>query len=170
MYCKGIKKDGGPCTCKTKKKYCNNHISKTGHYEDCPICYEEMQYKVDLSCSHSFCLPCLQIWTHGTCPICRDLTNHVIVETVKKIREIESGLVDVAKAVSKEKKREKAHKLMKTILSIHSYLFQPNYSFIKIFEDKIQELEADADFDTTKYKKALDSYYSRIKVNTLETF
>ena len=73
--------------------------------------------------------------------------------------------MDLADTVGKEKKTAMAHEVMKAVLTIHSYLFSPGYTFLGIFEDKILELESDEDFDTTKYKKALASYYSRIKMS-----
>jgi len=167
MYCQGITRDGCPCTNKTKGKYCNVHEPKDGNFEDCPICYNPMQSKIRLRCGHSFCLPCLQNWSCKTCPMCRKKTNHILEKVQNRVAFIRYGLLVIENTTGKEKKTAKAHEIMKAVFTIHSYMFSPGNSsnFLGIFEDKILELESDEDFDATKYKKALASYYSRIKMS-----
>lgn len=164
MYCQGITRNGSPCINKTKDKYCNVHKPKE-QFEECSICYNPMQCKISLRCEHAFCLPCLQNWENSTCPMCRKKTNHVYAKVHKRKMFIRYGLLVIENTAGKENKTAMVHKVMKAVLSIHSYLFSPRYTFIGIFEDKLLELESDEDFDATKYKKALASYYSRIKMS-----
>lgn len=41
--------------------------------ECCSICYDVIEDKATLSCSHSFCSLCIHQWleNHETCPLCR---------------------------------------------------------------------------------------------------
>ena len=165
MYCQGITRDGCPCTNMTKDKYCNVHKPNELNFEECSICYNPMQFKISLRCGHSFCLPCLQNWSCKTCPMCRKKTNHIFEKVRLRVASIRYGLLAIENMVGKENKTAKAHEVMKAVLTIHSYLFSPGYTFLGIFEDKLLELESDVDFYTTKYKKALASYYSRIKMS-----
>jgi hypothetical protein len=83
----------------------------------------------------------------------------------KRVAFIRYGLLTIANTNGKEKKIAMAHEVMKAVSTIHSYLFSPNYTFLNIFEDKLLELESVEGFDSTKYKKGLASYYSRIKMS-----
>lgn len=157
-YCCGITKKGIPCTRRTKDKYCNNHAPKNGHYDDCPICYDEMQCKIDLQCGHSFCLPCLQNWENGTCPICRAGTNRILKDVKTKVSFIRKTLDEFQDTKGKEKQFEKAHSIMSTALTIHSYLFK--HTFLKYYDEKTVELQ-ESGMNTDRYKRALASYYSR---------
>jgi len=51
MYCRGITQRGCPCISKAKdgEFYCDEH---DGDYEECPVCYDDMQCKSQLKCGH----------------------------------------------------------------------------------------------------------------------
>lgn len=161
-YCSGITKNGNPCTLRTKHKYCNNHAPKKGsEHCECPICYDEMQCKVELKCGHSFCLPCLQNWEWESCPICRAKTNQVYRDVKNKISLIRKILSEFPDMKGKEKQIENAHIVMKTALTIHSFLFR--HTFLQHFEEKSTELQKSG-MNTDRYRRALESYHSRIQI------
>lgn len=166
MYCIAVTQKGYPCTNQRKAKgcYCGVHQPKKKKYEECSICYHDMQRKVDLECGHSFCLSCLQKWRKPTCPICRQCTNMEITKDIHlKMSFIHKTLHEMPDTIGKSKKIVKAHSIMSTALSIHSFLFDKNNgTFRENFEMKATELY-ECGMNTLKYKKALESYDSRIK-------
>lgn len=163
MYCIGITRNGCPCTRRAKENYCYLHRPKKDNYDECIICFHDMQCKIDLDCGHSFCISCLQKWRQPSCPICRQCTNIEITTDVQsKMWFIHRALDEMPDTIGKNKKIAKIHSIMSTALSIHSYLFDKNNgTFKEQFEQKVKELH-ECGMNTTKYKKATESYDSRI--------
>lgn len=55
----------------------------------CPICHEQMKTKKSLSCNHTFCESCINIWLYdnNSCPSCREPQHTVffIPHELKKL-------------------------------------------------------------------------------------
>lgn len=169
MYCKGITKNGTPCcrqvSNKSNSKYCHSHKPPNGKkYSECGICYGDAQIEVDLSCGHSFCLPCLQKWHKFSCPMCRKNTNHrVCIDVSSKMCTLSKNMEDMHKVSGKPNKIKCAQQIFDLTMSMHSFLLH-HKPFLENFENKVKEFTANG-MDTSLYRKQLESFYSR---NTVE--
>lgn len=162
MYCKGITKKGEPCIKLVRKgnKYCNLHKCRSGEYEECPICYDDMQCKVELKCCHSFCRGCLQNTKNDTCPLCRKRTNHIFRERETEI-EILSDLMEYhseVQGLSTEQRIKLAYDIFDCTATLHCYLFKIRV-FMVHYESKVREFSKR--INTTRYSKQIESWKQR---------
>ena len=156
MFCKGITKKGTPCIKKIKNgKYCSSH---KGDFEECVICYEDMQFKGQLSCNHSFCISCLSN-CEKACPYCRQDTNIFKQKNDLAMQKISTNLRHFHFVKRKKDKIEIAHQTFKLIMKNHTKILKDK-KFIQIFFEKMQELSRDG-MDTEIYLNQICSYIDR---------
>lgn len=156
MYCKAITKKGYPCTHRANG-YCGNHTPKGGEYEECAVCYDDLQSKTILMCGHSFCLPCLQRLNTSICPMCRRNTNTIYKTVKEKVKEIHRALREMPNIIGLDNRKAQARHIFSTVMSIHSYLFSADH-FLEQFEQKMMECSRDG-MDTDLYNKQLAAFY-----------
>ena len=168
MFCKGLSCGGHPCCNKITtigSKYCSRH---SRDYDECPICYDDMQNAITLGCGHKFCITCLQACKKSACPMCRKQTNfmtNIVIRTMSQCNRY----ANVANSLKRtEKERIQADvKFMNNIFYIHTIVFKDK-SFLKEFERKLNYLlETELVIDEfpvfKKFKKKLESYKERVK-------
>lgn len=160
MYCKGITKKGEPCIKLVGKgnKYCSVHQC-SGGYEECPICYDDMQCKVELSCGHTFCFSCLQNTHNDSCPLCRENTNHIFRERETSIQVL-SDLMQyhAEEQIPVDERILMTHDIFNSTVALHCYLFRINV-FMVHYEDKVREFSTR--MNTTRYAKQIESWRQR---------
>lgn len=158
IFCKGITKDGYPCVRKIKKGeiYCKSH---NGVYEECGICYDDMQCKTVLECGHSFCTSCLNNCSIA-CPMCRKHTNFRRILTDQSIQKlsIKIGKMDF---LHPDEKMNNAYDIFNLSMQLHSVLL-PKKEFFKNLESKLNEF-SEQGMNTDKYKKQMLSYIQTIR-------
>ena len=161
MYCKGITKKGEPCIKLVRKgnKYCDVHKCCSGEYEECPICYDDMQSKVELKCGHSFCTSCLQNTHNDSCPLCRNSTNHIFRKREAGIQVL-SHLMQyhTEEQIHADERILMAHDIFNATVSLHCYLFRIK-EFMIHYEDKVREFSTR--MNTTRYAKQIGSWRQR---------
>lgn len=158
MYCKAITNNGAPCIKLVKKgdKYCHLHKCCSGEYEECPICYDDMQRKVKLSCGHSFCISCLQNTDNDSCPLCRERTNHIYREREVGIQVLSYMMeFNSLESMPIEQKVKLAYDIFDGTTALHCYLFKVR-DFMVQYEAKVQEFSTK--MDTSRYAKQIASY------------
>jgi hypothetical protein len=154
MYCRGITQRGCPCVCKVKdgELYCSVH---DGDYEECPICYDDMQCKSQLECGHSFCVPCLNM-CGIECPVCRRETNVHRESTDRCIRELSKKMYGMKTISSKVDKMNSAYDICNLTMQLHTVLLARK-SFCDQFEEKLVEFDRQGMYTCT-YMKQIASY------------
>ena len=154
MYCRGITRRGCPCVCKVKDGglYCRVH---DGDYEECPICYDDMQCKSQLECGHSFCVPCLNMCDIA-CPVCRRETNVHRESTDRHICELSQKMYGIKTISSKVDKMNTAYDICNLTMKLHTVLLARK-SFCDQFEEKLVEFDRQGMYTCT-YIKQIASY------------
>lgn len=163
MYCKGITKKGEPCIKLVRKedKYCSVHRCRSGEYDECPICYDDMQCKIELTCGHTFCISCLQNTNNDTCPLCRKSTNHIFRERevgIEVLSDMMQYHTDEQDEMSKKQRIQLAYDIFDNTASLHCYLFNIK-AFMVHYESKVREFSKK--INTTRYAKQIESWRQR---------
>lgn len=156
-FCKGTTSKGFPCIRKIKDgdKYCHGH---KGEYEECAICYEDMQYKSTLMCGHAFCVACLSKCTNINCPMCRRETNQYQLGVRENVRKV-SSIIQVFKSKTKGGRMKLAHDLCELVMKTHDH-FLADARFNKAFGSKLVEFSQEG-LECDKFITQVASYNDR---------
>lgn len=158
MYCKAITKTGTPCIRKIKcGKYCTTH---KGEYEDCPICYDDMQAKTVLKCGHSFCIACISK-CEKSCPLCRQETNEFPTKFANTLRIISSKKYSNIR-LSEENSKKKVKQWFDLVMTVH-YKVLIVEEFRNVFFEKIKYLSTKG-MEMNKFIKQIESFKQRMNI------
>lgn len=156
-FCKGTTSKGFPCIRKIKAgvKYCHAH---KGEYEECSICYEDMQCKSTLKCGHVFCVACLSKCTSINCPLCRRETNQYQLDVRENAQKVYS-IIQVFKKKPKVGRMKLAHDLCELVMKTHDrFLSDPRFN--KAFGSKVEEFSQEG-LQCDKFITQIASYNAR---------
>lgn len=157
-FCKAITSDGCPCTNVAESgRYCEEH---DGDYDECPVCYEDMQCKSSLECGHTFCLFCLYK-CEVMCPLCRAETNVFRNNQIDVLENIKEVMITQWATTDKANRIQLAHDICDQMMQNHIFSLTKK-TMIDLFEKKLDEL-CEVGMNTDKLKKQLESFKERIK-------